>query len=354
MVLQRYQRVIGLLAFGSLGLLAGSGCSGSSSNGATAPSRRAAAFVVSAFSVTFDQASNEHQYGVRLTVRETGGQIGATLGTVEFTFAKDGSSFATATVDNAWQPSHVAAGASMDARAITIHGTDLTRPIATRLTVRVNFVDDNQVSGAITQSADVPQPPTAPSPPTPPTPPTPPATTYTLSCLVQDDATNAGLSDAQVQVLDGANTGKSTVSSSNGQCSLGGLTAGSFTVRVTRSGYQTLDKSVTLPSDTRIEFKLKTTSNPTPTPTPPGGSMTCSGSVPSSVSCGTPTAQCKDGTWSCSQNRSGTCSSHGGVSCWVCPGTLCEGIREHTRNWLFTGPPTTASPEFSSRQVRRP
>ena len=29
------------------------------------------------------------------------------------------------------------------------------------------------------------------------------------------------------------------------------------------------------------------------------------------------TAQCKDGTWSSSQSRSGTCSGHGGVSRWL-------------------------------------
>jgi len=53
-------------------------------------------------------------------------------------------------------------------------------------------------------------------------------------------------------------------------------------------------------------------------------SPTCGGaSVPASVSCGTPTAQCNNGQWSCSQNRSGTCSSNGGVRCWVCPGRLC-------------------------------
>ena len=31
-----------------------------------------------------------------------------------------------------------------------------------------------------------------------------------------------------------------------------------------------------------------------------------------------------DGSTSMSQNRSGTCSSHGGVACWICPGALCE------------------------------
>jgi hypothetical protein len=36
-----------------------------------------------------------------------------------------------------------------------------------------------------------------------------------------------------------------------------------------------------------------------------------------------PTARCNDGTYSCSQTRSGTCSTHQGVSCFVCPGPLC-------------------------------
>ncbi|HAV3053228.1 DUF3761 domain-containing protein [Acinetobacter baumannii] len=29
------------------------------------------------------------------------------------------------------------------------------------------------------------------------------------------------------------------------------------------------------------------------------------------------TAQCRDGTWSFSQNRRGTCSGHGGVAAWL-------------------------------------
>ena len=53
-------------------------------------------------------------------------------------------------------------------------------------------------------------------------------------------------------------------------------------------------------------------------------SPTCNGApAPGSASCGVPTARCNDGWLSCSQNRSGTCSSHGGVSCWICPGRLC-------------------------------
>lgn len=58
---------------------------------------------------------------------------------------------------------------------------------------------------------------------------------------------------------------------------------------------------------------------PTPTPTPlPSGTCLAPSGAPSGA-----TAVCNDNTFSSSQNRSGTCSSHGGVSCWICPGALC-------------------------------
>lgn len=64
---------------------------------------------------------------------------------------------------------------------------------------------------------------------------------------------------------------------------------------------------------------------PPPTPTPPssppsGGTCSAAG-LPTGT-----TAVCNDNTYSQSQNRSGTCSSHGGVKCWVCPGPLCNGF----------------------------
>jgi hypothetical protein len=326
-VAQRLARLLALLGFIGFVSIVGIRCSGgnsSSTTGPTAPSRAPAAFVITAFEVTFSQDATTRRYVVHLAVRETAGQTGGTMGVVEFTLMKDGAGFATASVDNAWQTAHVNGGGAMDARTITVTDSDMTRPIASRISVKINFVDDDQRSGTLTQATDVPQPPTL-NPPAP-----PPATTYTLSCIVQDDGTNAGLSDALVQILNGANAGKSTSSTAGGQCSLGGLVAGTFTVRVTRSGYQTLDKDVTLPNDSRIEFKL--TSN-APPPSGGGGggggsgSMICAAPVPGNSSCANPTAKCNDGTPSCSQNRSGTCSSHGGVACWVCPGVLCSGIR---------------------------
>ncbi len=72
------------------------------------------------------------------------------------------------------------------------------------------------------------------------------------------------------------------------------------------------------------------TATPAPRPTPTPTILTCDGAtVPALVEClndqgiKPPTALCRDGRYSCSTTRSGTCSSHGGVSCWVCPGPLC-------------------------------
>jgi hypothetical protein len=68
--------------------------------------------------------------------------------------------------------------------------------------------------------------------------------------------------------------------------------------------------------------------NPRPTATPRSTAGICNGvQAPNSCQVGNgpppATARCNDGLWSCSQNRSGTCSGHGGVACWVCPGPLC-------------------------------
>ena len=57
--------------------------------------------------------------------------------------------------------------------------------------------------------------------------------------------------------------------------------------------------------------------------TPPPAGNTCA--RPSNAPANT-TAVCNDGFFSSSQNRSGTCSWHGGVKCWVCPGVLCNGL----------------------------
>jgi hypothetical protein len=62
---------------------------------------------------------------------------------------------------------------------------------------------------------------------------------------------------------------------------------------------------------------------PTPTPQPPSGPNPACAGMPPQVSCGTATGQCNNNQFTCSQNRSGTCSSNGGIKCVFCPGPIC-------------------------------
>lgn len=84
----------------------------------------------------------------------------------------------------------------------------------------------------------------------------------------------------------------------------------------------------TTSSTSTTSIPITTTSSSTSTTTPPGFTVTVGPNGPtcpaSQVSAGV-TAVCNDRTFSSSQNRSGTCSTHSGVLCWICPGTLCQG-----------------------------
>jgi hypothetical protein len=53
------------------------------------------------------------------------------------------------------------------------------------------------------------------------------------------------------------------------------------------------------------------------------------------------TALCKDGTYSFSQTRSGTCSHHGGVATWLTPSETTTVAPPTT---ISTPPPTTTTP----------
>jgi hypothetical protein len=161
------------------------------------------------------------------------------------------------------------------------------------------------------------------------------AATFAVTGIVTD-AFNGGLLNAAT--VTGA--GQSTTTDANGRYSIAGVSAGSITVTAARTGFVTGSRSSTLSGDAQVNVALERvasaaptpspspapTPSPTPTPTPapsPGGIPTCA--APPAAPAGS-TAVCNDGTFSQSQNRSGTCSSHSGVQCWICPGNLCAGI----------------------------
>jgi hypothetical protein len=152
--------------------------------------------------------------------------------------------------------------------------------------------------------------------------------TFTVTGTVRDGTSNGVLPNIAVSAFDSADVTQSTVTSANGTYSIAAVAFGVVAITASATGYQTTTQSVTVTSDTQVNITLPRSpaggNNP--------GTLSCNGiSVPAVVACpnngGThaPTARCNDGTYSCSQSRGGTCSSHGGVACWVCPGPLCGG-----------------------------
>ncbi len=143
-----------------------------------------------------------------------------------------------------------------------------------------------------------------------------PLPTFTLSGIVQGSNLSP-VSAATVRVVDGPDAGRSTTTDNNGRWILIGLRVGTFRIEISRTGFVTITRTVSLAGDQILDSSLSV-------------APTCNGAaVPAIVDCLNdqgrlpPTARCADGAYSCSENRSGTCSTHGGVSCFVCPGPLC-------------------------------
>jgi carboxypeptidase family protein len=187
------------------------------------------------------------------------------------------------------------------------------------------------------------------------------------------DGTSGGiLPKIAIRITDGANAGKSATTDGSGNYSIAGVNPGTFTMSAAAVSYQTTTKQVTVSTSARVDFVLARipstpTPNPTPAPTPmptpiPGPTptptpaptpsptptpgpigapglpsrtpinsttFTCSlDAIIHPAQCvndsfGNATALCADGARSCSSNSGGTCSTHGNVYCWVCPGALC-------------------------------
>jgi hypothetical protein len=164
----------------------------------------------------------------------------------------------------------------------------------------------------------------------------PTPTTFNVCGMVREAGTSITLSDATVIAKD---TAFSTSTDSAGRYCLNGLSGRRYTLRATRSGYDLTEMDVNVAGNLTADISMRRLSSPapspapaptptpSPTPTPGPNGVTCDAAAyPSSASCGKPSAVCNDDTLSCSANRSGTCSSHSGVKCWLCPGGLCTGL----------------------------
>jgi murein DD-endopeptidase MepM/ murein hydrolase activator NlpD len=91
------------------------------------------------------------------------------------------------------------------------------------------------------------------------TPTSPQSQTLTLTGVITDAATHAGIGGARLEALTGLNVGKATTTDGTGTYVLRDLAADSFRLRASAAGYDAAEQVVTVPANPRADFTLSRT-----------------------------------------------------------------------------------------------
>lgn len=111
---------------------------------------------------------------------------------------------------------------------------------------------------------------------------------------------------ALIEIAQGPNAGRSTVSDDTGSFAIFGLTPGPAMVRVSRNGFQPwTSKDFNLQKDTKLAVELFV-------------------APPVNASGATATGRCNDNSWTWSTSRADACVNNQGLAYGVCPGALCK------------------------------
>ena len=99
------------------------------------------------------------------------------------------------------------------------------------------------------------------------------ASTFTVNGIVTDGTSGGILPGIRVSITSGTNAGKSSTTDSSGNYAFTGVSAGTMTISGSATSYTTVDKSVTVTGNTRLDFVLpRIAAAPAPSPSPaPGG-----------------------------------------------------------------------------------
>lgn len=293
-------------------------CSGKSSPStpsSTPPATVVAAISITPLTVTREATASGFIYRVTFQLRETSGRSSALLTGVSYALPTGG------TTDPGLNGAviRIPAGGTYNAGTVSVNDNTGRGP-ASQITVRVTFTDDAGLAGSASATTDVSA--TSPSPP-------PAPQTFAITGTVTDANSRGVLPNIAIELADASGPIRNGLTSSAGTYSFSNVTAGTYTVTAMATSYLSISRSVSLTTNVQLDIVLQR-APAAPPPGQPSATLTCNRqSVPSIVDCinnagrQAPTAKCRDGAYSCSQNRSGTCSQHGGPECYVCPGPLC-------------------------------
>ena len=205
---------------------------------------------ISAITASGESRSPGQAYRVTVHLRESAGTA-ATITAVDLTFLNGTTTVLTSHDDlpiSSSKAANVCApNGSVDTKEIVVVDADASHPYATAVQATITFTDASSVIGTTNATTTIPALPV------------PPPSTFTLTGLITDVATHAALADAQVEVLNGSNAGKTAFTNSSGTYVLQGLAADSFRLRFRATGYDSGDKDVSVPADTRADFDMRRT-----------------------------------------------------------------------------------------------
>ena len=213
----------------------------------TPPATLRAAIVVASISVTGERAAaGGYAYRVVLHLRETGG-VAATISAVDLAFVNDAGTATSARYDQvmAGTSNVCPANGTADTREFVTADANAAHAFAQSVRATVTYTDTAATAGTATGSTNIP--PLG----------NPPPVDSTLTGVITDVATGAGIQGARVEALNGANAGKAVTTDGSGAYALTGLTAETFRMRASATGYDSGEQNVTVPDVPRADMALR-------------------------------------------------------------------------------------------------
>jgi hypothetical protein len=203
------------------------------------------AITITSISVSSEKQSTGYAYRAIVGLKESAG-VAATISSVDLAFIS-GTSVLVSQHDKPISDSSnvVPANGSIATKELMTVDADASHSVATTVRAQVTFTDGASFTGTATGSADVPAPPV------------PEPQAFTLTGVITDVGTRAGIEGARLEIVSGANAGKSAMTDRSGAYMIRDLSAGSFRLRASATGYDAGEQGVTVPANPRADFELR-------------------------------------------------------------------------------------------------
>ena len=206
---------------------------------------------VTEVSVAGERLTTGYGYRTVVHVRESAGAA-ATVVSIDLTFRHEGTPIVSSRHNQpiAEGTSVCPASGTLATKELVTVDNDAAHPYATTIQVNVTYSDGAAFTSTASASGDVPPLPAPPPPPPP---------TYTLTGVITDAETHAGIEGARLEVLGSVNVGRTATTDRSGTYELRDLLADSFRLRASANDYFSGEQGIIVPANPRADFELRRT-----------------------------------------------------------------------------------------------